>query len=101
MTSRKRFSDFYPKDVSKELETCSTGFIDVFKHMSRGQLELFLSKQIRFDRNQIYLKMLPEYVKYLYAIMPDRKSMLMDVKELSGLVESIEIDVSKKLRGML
>jgi hypothetical protein len=45
--------------------------------------------------------MLPEYVKYLYAIMPDRKSMLMDVKELSGLVESIEIDVSKKLRGML
>ena len=101
MTSRKRFSDFYPKDVSKELETCSTGFIDVFKHMSRGQLEFFLSKQIRFDRNQIYLKMLPEYVKYLYAIMPDRKSMLMDVKELSGLVESIEIDVSKKLRGML
>lgn len=100
MTARRRFSDFYPSDVSKELETCSTGFINVFRHMSREQLELFLTKQIRSDRSQPFLKMLPEYVKYLYAIMPDRKSMLMDVKDLSALVENIEIDVSKRLRGM-
>jgi hypothetical protein len=100
VTSRRRFSDFYPYDVSKELETCSTGFINVFRHMSQEQLDNFLTRQIRNDRNQSYLKMLPEYMKYIYAIMPDRKNMLMSVPELSAIVESIEIEVSKRLRGM-
>jgi hypothetical protein len=43
--------------------------------------------------------MVPEYVKYLYAIMPDRKNMMISVDELSELVENSEIEVAKQLRG--
>jgi len=40
-----------------------------------------------------------QYVKYLYAIIPDRKSMMISVDELSELVENSEIEVAKQLRG--
>ena len=51
------------------------------------------------EQNQKYLTMIPEFMKYLYAIMPDRKSMMISVDELSELVENSEIEVAKQLRG--
>ena len=43
--------------------------------------------------------MIQEFIKYLYAIMPDRKSMMISVEELSELMENSEIEVAKQLRG--
>ena len=71
------------------------------RHMSKEQLEQFIVRQIKVDRNQNFLSMVPEYVKYLYAIMPDRKNMVIEVDELSELVENSEIEVAKQLRGAL
>ena len=97
--SRKQFQFFYPTDISKELEDCSTAFLNVMRNMSQEQLEQFLVRQIKLERNQKYLGMVPEFMKYLYAIMPDRKSMVITVDELSELVENSEIEVAKQLRG--
>ena len=97
--SRKQFQFFYPTDISKELEDCSTAFLNVMRNMSQEQMEQFLVRQIKLERNQKYLGMVPEFMKYLYAIMPDRKSMVITVDELSELVENSEIEVAKQLRG--
>ena len=97
--SRKQLKFFYPTDVSKELEECSTAFISVMRNMSQEQFENFLVRQIKLDENQNYLSMIPEFVKYLYAVMPDRKSMMISVDELSEVVENSEIEVAKQLRG--
>ena len=43
--------------------------------------------------------MIPEFVKYLYAVMTDRKSMMISVDEHSEVVENSEIEVAKQLRG--
>ena len=99
VASRKQFQFFYPTDISKELEDCSTAFLNVMRNMSQEQLEQFLVRQIKLERNQKYLGMVPEFMKYLYAIMPDRKSMVITVDELSELVENSEIEVAKQLRG--
>ena len=99
LLSRKQLKLFYPTDISKKLEESSTVFINVMRNMSQEQMEHFMVRQIKLDRNQKYLTMVPEYVKYLYAIMPDRKSMMISVDELSELVENSEIEVAKQLRG--
>jgi hypothetical protein len=52
--------------------------------MSQEQMEHFMVRQIKLERNQKHLTMVPEYVKYLYAIIPDQNS---------------EIEVAKQLRG--
>ena len=67
--------------------------------MSQEQLEHFLVRQIKLERHQNYLSLIPEFIKYLYAIMPDRKSMMISVEELSELMENSEIEVAKQLRG--
>ena len=97
--SRKQFQYFYPEDVSKELEERCTSFLNVMRNMSHEQLENFILRQIKLEENQKYLAMVPEFMKYLYAIMPDRKSMMITVDELSELVENSEIEVAKQLRG--
>ena len=99
IASRKQLKLFYPIDISKDLEERSTAFISVMRNMSQEQLEHFLVHQIKLEQNQKYLEMVPEYVKYLYAIMPDRKNMIISIDELSELVENSEIEVSKQLRG--
>ena len=99
LLSRKQLKLFYPTDISKELEESSTAFINVMRNMSQEQMEHFMVRQIKLERNQKYLTMVPEYVKYLYAIIPDRKSMMISVDELSELVENSEIEVAKQLRG--
>ena len=99
IASRKQFRYFFPNDISKELEECCTAFLNVMRNMSQEQLEHFILRQIKLEANQKYLSMVPEFMKYLYAIMPDRKSMMITVDELSELVENTEIEVAKQLRG--
>jgi len=45
--------------------------------------------------------MIPEYVKYLFAIMPDRKNMVITMDELSELVENAEIEIAKAVTGLI
>ena len=99
VTSRDRFSEYFPEDVSKELEQKSSQFIQIFKNMSGKQLEKFIIQQVRNDENERYLRMLPEYFKYLYAIMPDRRNMIVDTAALQQLVENSEVEIVRHLLG--
>ena len=99
VATRKNFQNFYPVDVSKELEQYSTQFITVFRKMSMEQMEHFLVRQIKVKKNRNYLMLIPEFVKYLFSIMPDRKNMFITMDELSELVENAEIEIAKTVRG--
>lgn len=99
--SRKNFKSFYPYDVSKELETNVNNFANVMRRMSKEQLDQFLMRQIKAKFNETVVQIIPEYIKYLYAVMPDRKNMVLTVDELSDLMENIEVDIAKQLRARL
>jgi len=51
--------------------------------------------------NESVIQLIPEFIKYLYAVIPDRKNMVLAVDELSDLMENIEVDISKQLRARL
>lgn len=99
--SRKNFKSFYPYDVSKELEANVNNFANVMRRMSKEQLDQFLMRQIKAKFNETVVQIIPEYIKYLYAVMPDRKNMVLTVDELSDLMENIEVDIAKQLRARL
>ena len=99
--SRKNFKTFYPNDVSKELEAHVSQFNEAFKRMSAEQCSSFLMRQARLKKNEGVLQAIPEFVKYLYAVMPDRKSMIITTDELSELMESLEIYLAKQMRSKL
>ncbi|MBF0278917.1 MAG: hypothetical protein HQM13_14040 [SAR324 cluster bacterium] len=99
--SRKNFKSFYPYDVSKELENNVNNFTNVMRRMSKDQLDQFLTRQIKTKVNESVVQLIPEYIKYLYAVMPDRKNMVLTVDELSDLMENIEVDIAKQLRARL
>jgi hypothetical protein len=96
--SRRAFFRFYPDDVSKELETVVGSFTPAFRKMSKEQLDAFLVRQVRDPANQKVLHILPEFIKYVFAIMPDRKNMIVELEELSDVMENVETDVARALR---
>ena len=96
--SRKNFKSFYPYDVSKELESNANSFIHVFRHMSKEQMYQFTLQQVKMKQNEKILQIVPEFIKYLYTIMSDRKNLIMSVEELSEIIESLEVDIAKQLR---
>ena len=99
--SRKNFKTFYPHDVSKELESHVSQFNDAFKRMSPEQCSSFFMRQARLKKNEGVLQAIPEFVKYLYAVMPDRKNMIVTTDELAELMESLEIYLAKQMRSKL
>ncbi len=99
--SRKNFKTFYPYDVSKELENCVNNFANVMRRMSKEQLDHFLTRQIKSKHNEAVIQIIPEFIKYLYAVMPDRKNMILTVDELSDLMENLEVDIAKQLRARI
>ncbi|MBF0289279.1 MAG: hypothetical protein HQM14_15785 [SAR324 cluster bacterium] len=99
--SRKNFKSFYPYDVSKELENCVNNFGNVMRRMSKEQLDQFLNRQIKAKYNESVVQIIPEFIKYLYAVMPDRKNMILTVEELSDLMENMEVDIAKHLRARM
>lgn len=99
--SRKNFKTFYPYDVSADLEHNANRFTNVMRRMSKVQLDHFLTRQIKAKANESVVQLIPEYIKYLYAVMPDRKNMIVTVDELSDLIENMEVDIAKQIRSRL
>lgn len=97
--SRKNFKTFYPVDVSADLEKNVNNFTSVMRRMSKDQFDHFLTRQIKAKENTSVVQLIPEYIKYLYAVMPDRKNMIVTVDQLSDLMENIEVDIAKQLRA--
>lgn len=97
--SRYIFNPFYPKDVTVELEKDVGAFTPVFRKMSLQQMNSFMLKQIKEPDNSLLLHLLPEYVRYIFAVMPDRSEILMTKENINELMERVEVNLSKFQRG--
>jgi len=97
--SRVVFTPFYPKDVTAELEKDVGAFTPTFRKMSLDQINAFMTKQIKEPENTLLLHLLPEYVKYIFAVMPDRNDILLSRDNINEFMERIEINLAKFQRG--
>ncbi len=98
MCSRNSFKRYFPTDVSKELEVVVGSFTPTVRRMSKEQLESFLVRQVR-DRDSVdLLPIFSEFVKYLFAVMPDRKSAIVSLDELSEIMENVDLDIARTMR---
>jgi len=97
--SRFFFLDFYPKDVTTQLEDDVGMFTPIFKKMSAKQMTSFINKQIKEPGNSLLLHLMPEYFKYIFAVMPERNEILMEKDELNEVMERLEINIGKFQRS--
>ncbi len=98
MCSRRAFNRFFPDDVSKELEVTVGSFTPTVRKMSKDQLDAFLIRQVKDSDNIELLPMVPEFLKYIFAVMPDRKNAVIALDELSEIMENLELDISRTMR---
>lgn len=96
--SRQYFRRFFPDDVTKELEVVVGSFTATFRKMSKDQLDAFMHRQVREPENLPYLTMLPEFVRYVFAVMPDRQNVVLEREELAEIMQNMEMDIARVLR---
>ncbi len=99
LCSRRAFRRFFPDDVSKELEIVVGSFTPTLRRMSKEQMDNFLIRQVRDPSNSELLLVISEFVKYLFAVMPDRKSAIITLEELSDIMDNVELDIARTLRA--
>ena len=78
-----------------------TNYLRVGKESSffrSTQINLFLSKQIKNPGNAPLLHLLPEYVKYVFAVMPDRNDILLKKEEINEFMENLLSEPEQKLK---
>ena len=96
--SRYFFAPYFPTDVTAELERKVGTFTPIFRKFSLIQMNSFLSKQVRNPDNHLLLHLLPEYMKYIFAVMPDRSDILLTKDETNEFMERMEVNLSKQQR---
>lgn len=96
--SRAFFRRFFPEDVSKDLELVVGSFTATFRKMSKDQLDAFLARQVRDPENFDELPVLPEFIKYVFAVMPDRRNVIVQRDELAEIVSNMETDIARVVR---
>ncbi|MDH4225754.1 MAG: hypothetical protein OEW12_08925 [Deltaproteobacteria bacterium] len=96
--SRASFKRFYPYDVSKELETVVGQITPVLRKMAKEQMGPFVTRQVKDKANLQLLPVMPEFIKYLFAVMPDRRNMIISYEELQEVMDELEMDVARQLR---
>lgn len=97
--SRQSFHSFFPDDVSKELEVVVGSFTPALRKMSKQQLDSFLIRQVRDPANVNLLTILPEFVKYVFAVMPERKNAIVTMEELGEIMDNMELDIARAIRA--
>ncbi len=98
MCSRRAFKRYFPDDVSKELEVVVGSFTPTMRRMAKEQLDAFLVRQVRDPDSVDLLPIFSEFVKYVFAVMPDRKSAIVTLDELSEVMENVELDIARTMR---
>ena len=96
--SRQYFNKFFPDDVTKELEVVVGSFTPTFRKMSQEQLDAFLNRQTRDPGNLKIVTILPEFIKYVFAVMPDRRNVVIQREELGELMQNVEMDIARIIR---
>jgi len=96
--SRQYFQRFFPDDVTKELEVVVGSFTPTLRKMSRDQMDAFIRHQIRDPANLGHVTILPEFMKYIFAVMPERNSVVVQRDELADILQNSEMDIARVLR---
>lgn len=96
--SRQYFRRFFPDDVTKELEVVVGSFTSTFRKMGKDQLDAFFHHQVRDPANAHYLALLPEFVRYVFAVMPERANTVIEREELGELLQNMEMAIARVLR---
>ena len=96
--SRQAFRSFFPSNVSKELEVALGSMTPNLRKMSKEQMDAFMIRQIKDPQNLALLPILPEFFKYIFAVMPDRKNAILTGEEMRDLLENIELDIARVIR---
>ena len=96
--SRQYFKRFFPDDVTKELEVVLGSYTPTLRNMSKEQLDAFMHHQARDPVNVPYLTLLPEFVRYVFAVMPDRGNVVVEREELADVLQNMEMDIARVLR---
>jgi len=97
--SRTLFAPFYPKDVTVELQKDVGAYTPTFRKMSLDQMNSFMNRQLKESENALLLHLIPEYVKYIFAVMPDRNEILMSKENVNEFMERLEVNLSKIQRA--
>ena len=71
----------------------------MFTQRGAEQMNSFMLKQIKEPENSLLLHLLPEYVRYIFAVMPDRTEILMTKENINELMERLEVNLSKYQRS--
>ena len=96
--SRHYFRRFFPDDVTKELEVVVGSFTPTFRKMSKDQLDSFMHRQVRDPELLHYLALMPEFVRYVFAVMPDRNNVVIERDDLGEILQNMEMDIARVLR---
>ena len=96
--SRQYFRRFFPDDVTKELEVVVGSFTPTFRKMSKEQLAAFMHRQVRAPGNINLLVLMPEFVRYIFAVMPDRANVVIEREDLGEILQNMEMDIARVLR---
>ena len=96
--SRQAFRNFFPNDVSKDLELVLGTLTPTLRKMSKEQMDAFMIRQIKDPQNLPLLPVMPEFFKYVFAVMPDRKNAIMTADQIRELLENIELDIARVIR---
>jgi len=97
--SRAVFGPFYPKDVTVELEKDVGAYTPTFRKMTLEQMNSFMNRQLKEPESTLLLHLLPEYVKYIFAVMPDRNEILMTKENVNEFMERLEVNLTKYQRS--
>ena len=96
--SRQAFRNFFPHDVSKDLELVLGTLTPTLRKMSKEQMDAFMIRQIKDPQNMSLLPVLPEFFKYVFAVMPDRKNAILTGDQIQELLENVELDIARVIR---
>ena len=96
--SRQYFNKFFPDDVTKELEVVVGSFTPTLRKMSQEQLDAFLNRQVKDRENLKIVTILPEFIKYVFAVMPDRRNVVVQRDELGEIMQNVEMDIARIIR---
>ena len=97
--SRNFFKNFFPEDVSKELEVVVGSFTPTMRKMSQDQLDAFFLRQVKDQENDKFLLILGEFVRYVFAVMPERGTTVVGKDELGDIIQNMEMDIARALRA--
>jgi hypothetical protein len=96
--SRQYFRRFFPDDVTKELEVVVGSFTPTFRKMGKEQIDAFMHRQVRDPENLHHLPIMPEFVRYVFAVMPDRQNVVIEREDLGEILQNMEMDIARVLR---